>query len=275
MPQSSEPNLPNTSRSTRPLLNAFFSPVGRIMPGKTSPLPRFAERTFDLMKMAPTSANCSPARLVFVTSAEGKAKLLPHLMEDNRKKTETAPVCVILAYDVRFYELLPQLFPHNLDAVNWFSGSADFAEQTAFRNSSLQGGYLMLAARALGSMSEPCRGSIRQALMRRFSPTGGLKPIFCAISAMAIRRVFSRARRVWRLTMHARLSDSDARMMPETVLACDTTQGACSAALWHKGAVVAERFIKMQRGHAEALLPALAEIKHEVPIYGRTLMCWP
>ena len=65
--------------------------------------------------------------------------------------------------------------------------------------------------------------------------------------------------------MHARLSDSDARMMPETVLACDTTQGACSAALWHKGAVVAERFIKMQRGHAEALLPALAEIKHEVP----------
>ena len=62
---------------------------------------------------------------------------------------------------------------------------------------------------------------------------------------------------------HARLSDGDARVMPETVLACDTTQGACSAALWHKGAVVAERLIKMQRGHAEALLPALAEIKRE------------
>ena len=105
---------------------------------------------YDLMKMAPTSANCSPARLVFVASAEGKAKLLPHLMEDNRKKTETAPVCVILAYDTQFYELLPQLFPHNPDAVNWFAGSAEFAQQTAFRNSSLQGGYLMLAARALG-----------------------------------------------------------------------------------------------------------------------------
>ena len=185
-------------------------------------------------------------------------------MEDNRKKTETAPVCVILAYDVRFYELLPQLFPHNLDAVNWFSGSADFAEQTAFRNSSLQGGYLMLAARALGldvgAMSgfDPAGGDAA------FFPDGRFKTNFLAISA-GDPAGLSRARRVWRLTMHARLSDSDARMMPETVLACDTTQGACSAALWHKGAVVAERFIKMQRGHAEALLPALAEIKHEVP----------
>ncbi|MEC7266442.1 MAG: malonic semialdehyde reductase [Pseudomonadota bacterium] len=112
--------------------------------------PALLTQLYDLMKMAPTSANCSPVRLVFVASAEGKAKLLPHLMEDNRKKTETAPVCVILAYDTRFYELLPQLFPHNPDAVNWFAGSAEFAEQTAFRNSSLQGGYLMLAARALG-----------------------------------------------------------------------------------------------------------------------------
>ena len=97
-----------------------------------------------------------------------------------------------------------------------------------------------------------------------FSPTGGLKPISCAISVMAIQRVFSRARRVSRLMTHARLSDGDARVMPETVLACDTTQGACSAALWHKGAVVAERLIKKQRGHAEALLPALAGIKREV-----------
>ena len=125
--------------------------------------PALLTQLYDLMKMAPTSANCSPARLVFVASAEGKAKLLPHLMEDNRKKTETAPICVILAYDTQFYELLPQLFPHNLDAVNWFSGSAEFAEQTAFRNSSLQGGYLMLAARALG---------LDVGAMSGFDPTG-------------------------------------------------------------------------------------------------------
>ena len=140
--------------------------------------PALLTQLYDLMKMAPTSANCSPARLVFVASAEGKAKLLPHLMEDNRKKTETAPVCVILAYDTRFYELLPQLFPHNPDAVNWFAGSAEFAEQAAFRNSSLQGGYLMLAARALGLDVGAMSGFDSAGVDAAFFPDGRFKSNF-------------------------------------------------------------------------------------------------
>ena len=140
--------------------------------------PILLTQLYDLMKMAPTSANCSPARLIFVVSAEGKAKLLPHLMEDNRKKTETAPVCVILAYDTQFYELLPQLFPHNPDAVNWFAGSAEFAEQTAFRNSSLQGGYLMLAARALGLDVGAMSGFDPAGVDAAFFPDGRFKTNF-------------------------------------------------------------------------------------------------
>ena len=140
--------------------------------------PALLTQIYDLMKMAPTSANCSPARLVFVASAEGKAKLLPHLMEDNRKKTETAPVCVILAYDTQFYELLPQLFPHNPDAVNWFAGSAEFAQQTAFRNSSLQGGYLMLAARALGLDVGAMSGFDPAGVDAAFFPDGRFKTNF-------------------------------------------------------------------------------------------------
>lgn len=140
--------------------------------------PALLKQLFDLMKMGPTSANCSPARLVFVTSVQGKEKLLPHLMEDNRKKTESAPVCAILAYDKRFYELLPQLFPHNPDAVNWFSGSAEFAEQTAFRNSSLQGGYLMLAARALGLDVGAMSGFDPNGVDAAFFPEGRFKTNF-------------------------------------------------------------------------------------------------
>ena len=186
-------------------------------------------------------------------------------MEDNRKKTETAPVCVILAYDTQFYELLPQLFPHNPDAVNWFAGSAEFAQQTAFRNSSLQGGYLMLAARALGLDVGAMSGFDPAGVDAAFFPDGRFKTNFLCNLGYGDPAGLSRARRVSRLMTHARLSDGDARVMPETVLACDTTQGACSAALWHKGAVVAERLVKMQRGHAEALLPALGEIKREAP----------
>ena len=140
--------------------------------------PDLLTQLYDLMKMAPTSANCSPARLVFVTSPESKDKLLPYLMEDNQRKTVSAPVCVILAYDTQFYELLPQLFPHNPDAVSWFSGSAEFAEQTAFRNSSLQGGYFMLAARALGLDVGAMSGFDPAGVDAAFFPDGRYKTNF-------------------------------------------------------------------------------------------------
>lgn len=104
---------------------------------------------YDLTKMGPTSANCSPARFVFVRSQEGKEKLKPALSSGNLEKTMAAPVTVIAAIDSEFYEKLPELFPH-ADARSWFTSSPAVAEETAFRNATLQAGYLILAARALG-----------------------------------------------------------------------------------------------------------------------------
>ena len=104
---------------------------------------------YDLLKWGPTSANSSPARFVFVRTPEGKAKLKEALSAGNTEKTMTAPVTVIVCYDSYFYDKLGQLFPH-ADAKPWFTSSPEFAEKTAFRNGSLQGAYLMLAARAIG-----------------------------------------------------------------------------------------------------------------------------
>ncbi len=113
---------------------------------------------YDLFKWGPTSANMSPARLIFVKSAEEKERLLPALMEGNREKTRQAPVTAIIGYDVKFYERLPELFPHAPDAKTWFNWSDEWAEMNAFRNGSLQGAYLMIAARALGFDCGPMSG---------------------------------------------------------------------------------------------------------------------
>jgi 3-hydroxypropanoate dehydrogenase len=107
------------------------------------------KRVYDLTKMAPTSANCQPLRVVFVTSDAGKAKLKPALAPGNVAKVMSAPVTAILAMDMEFYNHLPKLFPH-ADARSWFAGNDALIEATAFRNSSMQGGYFILAARALG-----------------------------------------------------------------------------------------------------------------------------
>ncbi|MGP4723999.1 malonic semialdehyde reductase [Agrobacterium deltaense] len=104
---------------------------------------------YDLTKMGPTSANCSPGRFVFVRSQEAKEKLWPALSSGNLEKTMAAPVTVIAAIDCEFYEKLPMLFPH-ADARSWFTSSPAVAEETAFRNATLQAGYLILAARSLG-----------------------------------------------------------------------------------------------------------------------------
>lgn len=110
---------------------------------------RLLQDIYDLARMGPTSANCSPARFVFVRSAEAKEKLKPCLSSGNLEKTMTAPVTVIAAIDAEFYEKLPFLFPH-ADARSWFTSSPAVAEETAFRNATLQAGYLIMAARALG-----------------------------------------------------------------------------------------------------------------------------
>ncbi len=112
---------------------------------------------FDVLRWAPTSANCSPARIVFVKSAEAKAKLLPALIEGNVEKTRTAPVTAVIGHDLEFHEHLPKLFPHT-DARSWFVGNQSLIEATAFRNGSLQGAYLIMAARALGLDCGPMSG---------------------------------------------------------------------------------------------------------------------
>jgi len=104
---------------------------------------------YELMKWGPTSANSSPARVVFVKSAEQKEKLAACMAPANVDKTRAAPVTAIIAMDMAFYDKLPQLFPH-ADAKSWFVGNQPMIEATAFRNSSLQGGYFIMAARAIG-----------------------------------------------------------------------------------------------------------------------------
>lgn len=112
---------------------------------------------YDLLKWGPTAANSSPARFVFVKSAEAKQKLAPALSEGNADKTLAAPVTVIVAYDEDFHEKLPYLFPHT-DAKAWFDGPREGRHESAFRNSTLQGAYLMLAARSIGLDAGPMSG---------------------------------------------------------------------------------------------------------------------
>ena len=112
---------------------------------------------YDLMRWGPTSANCSPARIVFVTTPEAKARLKPHLSPGNRDKTMSAPATAIIGYDLDFAAKLPELFPHAPDAKNWFADPTH-AQTTAFRNGSLQGAYFIIAARSLGLDCGPMSG---------------------------------------------------------------------------------------------------------------------
>jgi 3-hydroxypropanoate dehydrogenase len=115
------------------------------------------ERALAYAKWGPTSANCSPMRVVFVRSAEAKARLAPALSDANRPKTIAAPATAIVAYDLDFPEHLPRLYPAT-DARAWFVGNETLIEETAFRNGSLQGAYLLLALRAVGLDCGPMSG---------------------------------------------------------------------------------------------------------------------
>tara|TARA_B100000686_G_scaffold281133_1_gene302658 strand:- start:882 stop:1475 length:594 start_codon:yes stop_codon:yes gene_type:complete len=124
---------------------------------------------YDLMKMGPTSANCCPARIIFLKSDEAKARLKPHLSEGNVDKTMAAPVVAIIAYDEEFHEELPFLFPH-ANAKSWFAGEKNKAnrEETAFRNGTLQGAYLIMAARAVGLDCGPMSGFDKDGVNKEF-----------------------------------------------------------------------------------------------------------
>lgn len=129
------------------------------------------------MKLGPTSANCSPARILFLRSKEAKERLKPHLAAGNVDKTMSAPVTALLAYDLKFYEKLPVLFPF-ADAKSWFEGKPSFIEETAFRNGTLQGAYFILAARSCGLDCGPMSGFSNEGVDQEFFPDGQLKSNF-------------------------------------------------------------------------------------------------
>lgn len=133
---------------------------------------------YDLMKMAPTSANCLPARIVFVRSREAKERLRPALGGGNVEKTMAAPVTAIIGYDLKFYDLLPRLFPHNQEARSWFADDPKAAETAAFRNGTLQGGYFILAARAVGLDCGPMSGFDNARVDAEFFPGGQVRSNF-------------------------------------------------------------------------------------------------
>lgn len=145
------------------------------LPGEVSD--ETLKKLYDLVRVGPTSANCSPARFVFIKGAAAKERLRPALSSGNLEKTLAAPVTVIAAYDAAFYEKLPQLFPH-ADARSWFTSSPAAAEETAFRNGTLQAGYLILAARALGLDTGPMSGFDKAKVDTEFFPGTAWKSNF-------------------------------------------------------------------------------------------------
>lgn len=154
------------------------------------------QAVYDLAKWGPTSANSCPARFVFVKSKAAKERLRPHLGAGNVDKTMAAPVTVIVGYDMKFYDQLPKLFPHT-DARSWFAGRDEVIRQTAFRNGSLQGAYLMLAARSLGLDCGPMSGFDQDGVNREFFAGTDVKANFlCNIGYGDPSSVFPRSPRL-------------------------------------------------------------------------------
>lgn len=153
-------------------------------------------KLYDLLKMAPTAANSCPARFVFITSPDAKNKLKKSLSEANIEKSMTAPVVVIIAYDVAFHNKLPQLFPHT-DAKSWYEGNDAKIKEVAMMNATLQGAYLMLAARSVGLDCGPMGGFDNAVLDAEFFPNGENKSIFiCGLGYGDSEKVFDRLPRL-------------------------------------------------------------------------------
>lgn len=158
-------------------------------------------QAYDLAKFGPTAANSCPMRIVFVKSKEAKEKLKPCMSPGNADKTMSAPVTAIIGMDMEFYEQLPKLFPH-ADARSWFAGNDAAIEETAFRNSSLQGAYFMLAARAVGLDCGPMSGFDAARIEAAFFPGGKVRANFvCNLGYIDDSKTFPR---------HPRLDFSEA-----------------------------------------------------------------
>ena len=151
---------------------------------------------YDLLKIGPTSANCSPARFVFVASAAGRERLAECVSEGNAVKVRQAPVTVIIGMDEKFYDRIPELFPHNPGARNWFLEPA-VGHATAVRNSTLQGAYLMLAARALGLDCGPMSGFDHAKVDAAFFSGTSVKSHFlCALGHGTTEELYPRSPRL-------------------------------------------------------------------------------
>jgi 3-hydroxypropanoate dehydrogenase len=133
---------------------------------------------YELAKWGPTASNGNPARFRFLTTPEAKARLAPHMSSSNRPKTLAAPVNVIIAYDLEFWKLTPKLFPHKPEAGSWFANSPEAAQENALRNGSLQGAYLIMAARALGLDCGPMSGFLHDVVDAAFFPDGDVRSNF-------------------------------------------------------------------------------------------------
>lgn len=158
--------------------------------------PALLMAVYDLMRMGPTSANCSPARIVFLMSQESKLRLKPHLMASNVEKSMTAPAVAVIGYDLDFPKLLPRLFPHNPSAKDWFNDPA-LRERTAFRNGTLQGAYFIVAARALGLDCGPMSGFDNGAVDKEFFAGTNVKSNFiCGVGYGDPSGVFARSPRL-------------------------------------------------------------------------------
>ena len=158
--------------------------------------PAVLRELYDLTKCGPTSANCLPLRIVFLTTAAAKERLRPHLASGNVDKTMAAPVVAILGMDTQFYDLLPKTFPH-ADARSWFVGNQPLIDATAFRNSSLQGGYFILAARAVGLDCGPMSGFDTAGVDQAFFPDGRIKSNFiCNLGYGDASKLYARSPRL-------------------------------------------------------------------------------
>jgi 3-hydroxypropanoate dehydrogenase len=151
---------------------------------------------YDLMKWGPTSANCSPARVVFVTGEAARARLVDCMSPGNRAKVQQAPVTALVGMDLEFHEQLPKLFPHT-DARGWFAGKPELIASTAMRNSSLQGAYLIIAARALGLDCGPMSGFDAARVEAEFFAGTGVKINFvCTLGRGDRSKLFPRSPRL-------------------------------------------------------------------------------
>jgi 3-hydroxypropanoate dehydrogenase len=180
MPEATAPTHPGMLEVSLPdaALDQLFRQARTHTAWLPKPVPvELLRKTYELARMGPTSANTSPARFIFLTTPEAKARLKPSLAPGNVEKTMAAPVTVIIAWDAEFHEHLPRLFPQR-DMRSMFAGNKSLIDETAFRNSSLEGGYFILAARALGLDCGPMSGFDQNKVNAEFFPDGKWKVNF-------------------------------------------------------------------------------------------------